>query len=378
MRSWRLLGALILFLALVRLNHGLAETLVANEKEAIEIGKVMLQKQLKQPPTKTWLCVTFMKGDANELDIILKNACILPCDWAVVFYSHAIESKSFQTKICNGLKEISPVRHCQGSIFNATKHHMQIVERMKMPSNKHANKSDDLLYSKYISSQVSTEADSFIPKQVMYSELLPYLSDYKSVIMMDSDMLFVSKVFNFTKAEIIIERGYKFPLKLAQPCTIGPVEFSTFHQDRWTTKSHVAIGIDFIEQQSFFVNSLILEWSIRALIAKTVDHHIIYKSDWGYDSVLCLATKTFTELVLGEPVSNRRENPVCAILTRHCILHTNTKTIKKTLNFHKAGPKMFHLYRKLFPHWYFDITARLKPEAQDTVHWDTAANHPQY
>ena len=195
--------------------------------------------------------------------------------------------------------------------------------------------------------------------------------------MMDSDMRYSNKEFNFTEVKTILKRGYKYPVKLAQSCVIGPVEFSTFHQDRWINQKHVAVGIDFIEQQAFFVDSLVFEWSIRAILSKVIDYHIIYLSDWGYDSVLCHASKAFSEMILGESTV-AKENPVCAVLTRHCIIHENTRTIKKSFNFDKSGHRLFHYYRKYFPHWYFDVAAGLKPEGQYTIHWDTALKPPQY
>jgi len=322
-----------------------------------------------------------MKGSAAELELVTKNAKVLSCDWAVIFYSNTTEARQFQPKICNSLHDIQcHIRHCQGTIFNATQYRHLVDEYVSQSTKKLVNMTGESFFLEFIASRTADE-HMFIPKQVMYFELLPYLKEYENVIVMDSDMLFTHKVFNFTEVKTILQRGYKYPIKVAQPCIIGPVEFPTFHQDRWINQDHVAIGIDFVEQQSFFVDSLVFEWSIRAILSKIVDYHIVYLSDWGYDSVLCLAAKAFTELVLGEPVDIRKDNPVSVILTRHCVGHENTKTIKKTVLFNKSGYKMLQYYHRFFPHWFYDITSTvsgLKPESQYTVHWDVAIPAPQY
>lgn len=348
-----------------------------SEKEAIELGRKLLNLRSKHPPKYRWLCATFMKGDATELDIIMKNAHVLPCDWAVVFYSHSESAREFQTKICDGLRQVARVRRCKQSLFNETTYRHLVEEYTSEPPVKHLNHSGEPAFVKYVS-EFPMGDNMFIAKQVLYQEILLYLKYYENVIMMDSDILFATKEFNFTEVQVIWNHGYNHRLKLSQPCIIGKSEFETFKQERWMYQNFVAIGIDYIEQQVFFVNSLVLEWSIRVILAKTRDYHILHLSDWGYDNILCRATKAFTELVLNETVEPRQVNPVCAIMTHHCVQHMDTKVIKKDRLFLKKGVWLFHYYSRLFPHWFFDTKGGLQPEAQDTVHWDVALKPPLY
>ena len=360
-------------------NAAIPDHFVTTEKAAIEMGRHMLQSRLQNPPPKnSWLCATFMKGSAAEADLVTKNVKNLSCDWAVIFYSNTTEARQFQPKICSSLNERARVRHCQGTVFNKNKYRKLVEEYTSDPPIKLLNHSGEVNFVKHLSTLYSKDENIFIAKQIMYPELLPYLKDYERVIVMDSDMRYTNKEFNFTEVKTILQRGYKHPIQLAQSCIVGPVEFSTFHQDRWINQKHIAIGIDFIEQQAFYIDSLLLEWSIRSILAKTIDYHILFLSDWGFDSVLCHASKAFSDMVLSKSTANLKENPVCVILTRHCISHENTRTIKKSINFDKSGHKMFHYYRKFFPHWYFDVAAGLKPEGQYTVRWETALKPFQY
>lgn len=376
------LPVLLALLVCMVIPHGRTQDvhLVWKEREAIDLGLSMYQKSLKQPSQNEWLCATFIKGTETELDIILRNAQALPCDWAVIFYSHSPEAQPIQTQICDSLKKISRVRHCEKTPFTVEYYRKLVEEYISEPPAKYLNHSDDTNYIKKISKFILKDKNTyfFIPKQIMYPELLPYLKDYKSVLMMDSDILFANKDFNFSKAQSIWYNGYKNPLLVAQPVMKGSIEFATFHQDRWSSQPHIAIGIDFIEQQAHFVNSLVLEWVIRAVIlATSIDYHIVYLNDWGYDSILCMAAKAFSSLVLGVPIKNRKENPVCAILTRQVVVHANTKTIKKSGFFHKSGWYVHYFYQHTYPHWFFDAAKRLMPETQDVVHWDTALMPPK-
>lgn len=373
---WHLALVIIIFFVSLRLEVRSTDNLIASEQEAIDLGKRIVQKRLEQPHKKrSWLCAAFMKGNATELDIVLKNARVLPCDWIVVFYSHSVELRQIQTQICDGLKAFTRVRRCRATKFNATKYLELVDEYTSEPPKKKIMYSHDANYIKKLS-QVSISESSgnlFIPKQVMYQELLPYLKDYESVLMMDSDMLFANKDFNFMDAQAVWQKGYEQPLLLAQPTVQGNAEFEVFTQMRWGSQAHVAIGIEYIEQQVYFVNSMLLEWMIRAfLVAKTIDYHFMYLSDWGYDSVMCLAAKAFSASVLNRPIDIRQKNPVCAILTHQTVIHVDTKTIPKSAYYRKSGHVLKDIYRELYPHWYFD-TLRLQPESQGVVHWDALA-----
>ena len=192
-----------------------------------------------------------------------------------------------------------------------------------------------------------------VPKSVLYSDLLPYLPNFKRVFLMDEDISLVG--FDFVKTMDVWSCAFH---PFAAPLVVQPLiaesnqYFSFVGIKAWTGKGVVASASGIIEQQVPMFDAVFFEWFVKRCLSLTKQDAINAGVDWGGDRSWCNAAKMYGREVLKQ----RKEYVHCALLVGSSpVHHLNTKAIatKRTnrKDFLKNGFDMVDKYVALFPTW---------------------------
>jgi hypothetical protein len=208
-----------------------------------------------------------------------------------------------------------------------------------------------------------------VPKSVLYSDLLPYLSKFKRIFLMDEDISLVG--FDFVKTMNVWSCAFHpFPPPLVvQPLIAESNQYFSFVGIKaWTGKGVMSSASGIVEQQVPMFDAVFFEWFVKRCLSLTKQDAINAGVDWGGDRSWCNAAKMYGREVLKQ----RKEYVHCALLVGGSpVHHLNTKAIatKRTnrKDFLKNGFDMVDKYVTLFPTWtILDITR--SPNPLDTMH----------
>lgn len=137
----------------------------------------------------------------------------------------------------------------------------------------------------------------FIPKQVMYFDIIPLLKNYMNVLLLDADISFAN--YNFGYAMEIMDCAFEYPPLIAQPLIDGENTFHAFRLSSWTGTNLIARSSQLIEIQTPFFNAEFFEWLSRRVMKVVLKYHILYGTDWGIDFTWCEAARAYGKQVLG-------------------------------------------------------------------------------
>ena len=211
------------------------------EIEVIETAKVdysIGRKAESYLRRKLLLCVVFMRPAAK--DMVQKNIAHMStgCEWAVVFYDG--KDKDIET-FCGDITA-GNIIHC------------------KLAAQAFTNKN---------ASDISRRG---IPKSVLYADLVPYLSGYQRIFLMDEDISLLDFNLNkFLKIWDCALRNQPPPL-IVQPVIAEPTQYFNFVlQQTWKDTGVVATASGLVEQQVPFFDAIFFEWFVRRVLVTTRD-----------------------------------------------------------------------------------------------------------
>ena len=140
--------------------------------------------------TKMLLCSTFVKADYQILSLLYNNMKIMEnkCDWVVIFYDG---DPTIMNEFCslvknNKLKHIDIDKNSM-NIYN--KFDNKLLYPIHLTLCKQANSSiyRNVVDITHQNGTIVKEKTS-IPKSVLYQELLPVLTEYQKVFILDEDI----------------------------------------------------------------------------------------------------------------------------------------------------------------------------------------------
>jgi hypothetical protein len=314
------------------------------EMKVIEKAKRFFQQQLEQfDQRKYLLCTTFMDtSKAQSRNVLEDNVRKTSqyCDWAIIHYN--TEEGACEMPFFNTLINTYPIVHCGYPSFLYKQTFNDMIKKREY--HHHGN---------------LTLRSSFIPKPLLYYELLPMLPNYQYVFVMDEDISISS--INLP-AYLHIKDCSFYP---AQPPLITQnliaehtQYYNYLYYKNWRRdKNHrkiLAIETFFIEQQAPVLHSLFFQFFIQYVIDLTKEVVVLTSSDWGTDATWCGAAYDFAKEILQYEMSSFVP---CAIITGTLPYHHNDgRTIRfqrtNRTEFLKNGDKMREYYHFLFPTWF--------------------------
>eukprot|EP01038_Epipyxis_sp_PR26KG_P011628 gene11628-15575_t len=299
------------------------------EINAINFGILDYNNAMKYKYRKPLLCVTFLRASMNPILTLHSNMMIMEnlCDWAIIIYDG---TKASIESVCNNSQSFIYCRKIP-------------LATIKVYSNSSSNVT------------ISTIPRT-IPKTVMYRELLPFLSNYQRVFLLDEDISLLGFDINkFTKVWNCAFYPHPPPL-IVQPLIAESNQYFGFvNLNTWVVKKRkhiIATASGLVEQQTPLFDSIFLQWYISRVLIHTKDFVLKNGVDWGHDRSWCGAAKMYSKLVL-----NRSSSAIfCAIITGGTpVHHLNTRSMidkrKNRTVFRLHGRAVVAKYMELFPTW---------------------------
>eukprot|EP01034_Spumella_vulgaris_P021585 gene21585-27623_t len=194
-------------------------------------------------------------------------------------------------------------------------------------------------------------------RTVLYTDLLPFLSHYRRVFLMDEDISLAGfDIRHFTTTWDCAFHPQPAPL-IVQPLIAESNQYIPFvNSNRWTQrefKNVTASAAGLVEQQVPLFDAQFFDWFVRHVLSLTYDYALHYGVDWGHDRSWCNAARLYATEVLG--YSDTEYTP-CAVLVKTTpVHHLNGHTMKgKKENreqFHRNAVVVVQRYIDLFPTW---------------------------
>ena len=350
-------------------------TMFVQEMKVIETSKQRTSLKIAQAKSitkKPLLCATFCNGaNALSMRMLLVNLKKMAdnCDWAIVMYAGDPASVEFcressvyhqyiiHCKVAPIAKELHGLDNAvanktivTGPAKRSLRHAIPVANgNTTIPSKPHASP------QQVKKSKVTLKT---IPKPVLYMELLPYLPQYESVLLVDEDVSLFKFNFNITSA-IWNCAFYPQPRPLIAQVLVseGTQYFDYVFFNSWKSgvkNTIYAAETVFIEQQAPLFDSVFFGWFLENVVKPTLPKAIETGSDWGTDIIWCSAAYMYAKHILN--VSNIESYVPCALLTKASpIVHRDGKTIQEKKfhynKFNNRGFEMVDFYRSLYPTW---------------------------
>lgn len=351
-------GLLLVFGWCLIASYGGPEPLPHTRKKnkeivAIEAAKEMREKHRLHTPTlasKPLLIATFMNASKLPSRVLLFNNIYRTyeqADFVVILYDGDHQAV---TRFCNP-KNIHPpafasVIHCRRATVSYSSRHR------------------------------------FIPKPLLYTELLPYLPRYRKTMLLDEDISLSE--FNINEFLAIWDCAFypSHPPMIVQGLLAEPTQYFPFvHYSEWqkhgNLTSVIASGTDFVEQQMPAFDSMFLFWFIEHAMVYFLSAAFHYETDWGADGHWCSAARSFAHHYYGIKygLPNNQQYVPCALITGTLPFHHKDTRSLNWLKanydaYHAAGTSVVELWRSYFPSW--------KVEYEDPIHIDPTKSFRPY
>jgi hypothetical protein len=287
---------------------------------------------------KPLLCVVFAKASLNTFINILSNILHMhdTCEWAIIFYAGKYRE---ERNICQHHRLRSHLVLCKRA-----KDSLKIVNGVDMSHDK------DFM-------------SKSVPKTVLYRELLPLISSYQRLFLLDEDISLVD--FNYNAFTEVWDCGFpnQPPPLIVQPVVAEDTQFFNFVLwSTWRDKPTLATATGIVEQQAPLFDAIFFEWFVRRVLSHTLKFALEYGVDWGHDRSWCNAAAMYSVEVLHWSPSDVS----CAIVTVTSIHHLNTHSmVGKRVNrplFKSSGNRVVQKYIDRFPTWVLvDILEKPSP-----------------
>jgi hypothetical protein len=192
---------------------------------------------------------------------------------------------------------------------------------------------------------------------VLYTDLLPYLTHYERVFLMDEDISLAGfDIRHFMSTWDCAFYPQPAPL-IVQPLIAESNQYIPFvNANQWSRKEFenvTASASGMVEQQVPLFDAQFFEWFVRHVLSLTYDLALYYGVDWGHDRSWCNAARLYATELLGYSTT---EYSPCALLVKTSpVHHLNGHTMKgKKENrelFHRNAVIVVQRYIDLYPTW---------------------------
>lgn len=226
----------------------------------------------------------------------------------------------------------------------------------------HAN--DLASYCREQQSHLAFEQDfvsqhKFFNKVFVWKTLLPILTKYSHIWLLDSDISFkppanISLFFEAWRCG----SSAKFPPIISQPTIINregesqSVQFLN-HKENLLRLGISSIKTEHCEIQAPIVASAFMSWLLRELIEPYIaDEREFSLNDWGIDFMWCKAADFFQSSGHHSLLDGPDRPSVSCALIPQPVVHFSTDTIRRVNTFLDSGEIMLQIYKKRFPTMY--------------------------
>jgi hypothetical protein len=345
------------------------------EAAALRLGIEDYERALNEvgyAQRKPLLCATFIRASLAQGINLVANMATLgsKCDWAVVVYAGEEHAK----KLCQQANIRSKSVLCGLSSGLLEKKNMLASNR----SNRTLSSSNSTLT--IANSGNSSSASFSIPKSVLYFDLLPVLSGYKRLFLLDEDI----SLLDFDIDALFKSWDCSFPNQppplIVQPLVDESTQFFNFVSvAAWENITCVSSAAGYVEQQVPLFDAQFFEWFVRRVLSQTRDFALERGVDWGHDRSWCSAASSYAEEVLqwgprfvgnalrgNGTTSKVAAYHVCGIITSTSIHHLNTRSMafkrNNRVDFRTEGFNVVQRYINLFPTWvHLDVSYKPNP-----------------
>lgn len=297
------------------------------------------------------LCVTFVKGDNESLDL-LKRKLVKCNNWGLFVYGNTVNASLFDD-FRSQLIFIKANINIVFFEYNISRY------EVLLKYSKQNYTLDELLtipYNKQI-----------FPKPMMIALLSTALDRFKYVWIFDEDIHFDD---NFDVQRLL--RFIKCSFNNSQPLISQPLIYDntqtydflnevSWRDERFLDMTLYAAQTRFIEIQAPIFDSMYLKWYIENVLSEILLPAHILGADWGIDSLFCETARSYQnewEISFhGHSTSSIGANPVCAVILHKntSVRHFNVKSIDKSIGYpiRKAlNHKLTSILINLFPNFY--------------------------
>ena len=198
-------------------------------------NRTILQEKAKFNQRKILLCATFLDS-SNQLarKNAMKNvaATASSCDWVFIIYKGVKCNKDGKYKSSSISCHVSTIRDVYSYIFQQAQ---------------------------------------VIPKALLYFDLLPFITNYQYILLVDEDVSIES--FNFKLYEHILRCSfYPLPPPMISQGLISDefIPFPFFKPTTWKEKPFLSTETNLIEQQIPIMNSLFFGWFVENIIYPSI------------------------------------------------------------------------------------------------------------
>lgn len=241
---------------------------------------------------KPLLCTIFANGAKVGAFVNVINNMLLSnilCDWALVMFDGSHQD---EISICNGAFHNDKLKHLLV--------HCKVAKAGRARA-----------YSRTGS----------VPKSILYRELLPYLSNYERVFLLDEDIALDS--FNSTAFFAIWNCAFQNPPLIVQSPVAQSTQFYKYlTAPEWGKQRHryIASAVGFVEQQAPAIDALFLKWFVGNVLVHTMPYAQTLGVEW-HDKYWCGAAAVYGKHVLGW---DNDTVPCALILGAGSLNHLNT------------------------------------------------------
>ena len=238
---------------------------------------------------KNMLCTVFTAGDQTSMAIINKNMELLEnVDWAIILYKNITLNRNHFYKNASVVK-IAIYRHI--------------------------------------------EMGGFIPKPLLYQEIMDIISNYRWVWLLDSDIS--AEGFKFQRFLELLE-WTQTSLNGPPPLIMHPLGANTSYRSyrkylverTWKKNDFIdAAYVNFIEQDFPVMNATFFEWLVINLIKPFNPIIKSLQTDWGFDTHWCRIARDYQVWSNGVKSYDNDVYPCAVVLGSTPILHKDTKLI---------------------------------------------------
>lgn len=325
------------------------------EKDAINAGKnasyvsfsEVNNTNTRKRSANNILCATFMKTTKKSLKNLYSNIATVgdECDWAILVYGG---TKEAEQSLCKNETIQNRILYCNRSTFSNWRiNFTQISDLLDF------DHVDVNILKSYVSDKKISKI-KHLTKTVMYHELLPLLTNYQKIFLIDEDISLSIPSFNLTASLLIWDCSFSRPPLIAQPLINqkGSQYYRFLNYKSWSGKNITSAAVGLIEQQAPMFDTRFFRWFVSEVMIHTKVYALIYQADWGHDRTWCKAARMYGREVLGW----RGYQHSCILLVgSNPVYHLNANSIstkhKDPNTFRKAGMIVVRKYTSLFPSW---------------------------
>lgn len=374
------------------------------EMEALLLGrddyihKDIIQMKMNMKPL---LCVTFIKADYKNLNLLQNNMNIMKddCEWAIIFYggNDDLMNKFCELTLKNEILSVNDIstsfilkNNKEEGSYNVINDQNVIGDSKKIIilCKKAENAKEKVFIDIPTADGKIIRQFRSIPKSVLYQELLSIsITSYKHIFIMDEDIslhdFHVKRFLSLWKCSFQQfnhqnddenhhqqQSQYLLSPLIVQPLIAERTQYFPYvYAKLWEMQrfsGSIAATVGLVEQQVPFFDSLFLEWYIKYVLINIKDIALKYGVDQTIDKTWCKAAAAYSKYILKIDYHQYNSASCAIIIDTPPVHHKNFHSLSnKRVNrkyYREKAQVVNSFYKSLFPNWVLeDITRKISP-----------------